>query len=444
MTEIVSEIPRAYTALAEWGSCLMFVSMLPRKRSGPGLFLLAAGSLAVQTAFMTGTGNLPVGLWIPCMMIAVLMMFAFLFFTCKGSLPDIVCVCARAFILAELIASLERQVYWFFWPNDDAPPAGKIVLLLGIYGMVLFLVRALEHRHIADVEKLNIAGKELLGVILVALGVFFISNISFATGNTPFSSRYPREIAIFRTLTDAGGYVILYAHYVLCCQARIRKELDAMRRILQNQYAQYKHSRDSIEHFNRIYHDLKHQLNALRAEYDPGKKDAWADVIMDDIKEYDVRSKTGNPVLDVILTGKQLYCNRHGISLTCVADGALLAFMNVRDVCTIFGNALDNAIESVRKIPDKEKRLIHVSVFKRKKFIMFRFENCYEGELRYESGLPVTTKEDADYHGYGLKSIRTAVRRYGGNASVHAQDGWFELDCIFPSAQEPSPSGVTH
>ncbi|MFR8311534.1 MAG: GHKL domain-containing protein [Ruminococcus sp.] len=42
--------------------------------------------------------------------------------------------------------------------------------------------------------------------------------------------------------------------------------------------------------------------------------------------------------------------------------------MNAMDISSIFGNALDNAIECELKIPDKEKRLIHINAHSRKKF----------------------------------------------------------------------------
>ena len=97
----------------------------------------------------------------------------------------------------------------------------------------------------------------------------------------------------------------------------------------------------------------------------------------------------------------------------------------------LFGNALDNAIESVEKLSAVEKRLIHVSVVKQKSFLRIRVENCYEGEIRFSSGLP-TTRKDARYHGYGMKSIQSIVEKYNGSMTVKAQDGWFELRILLP------------
>lgn len=105
--------------------------------------------------------------------------------------------------------------------------------------------------------------------------------------------------------------------------------------------------------------------------------------------------------------------------------------MDVADICTIFGNALDNAIEYEQKIADKEKRLIHVSVFSQKGFLMIRFENYFEGTLMFEGDLPITTKKDSFYHGYGLKSIRYAVQKYKGVVRIDQKISGLNLKSSF-------------
>lgn len=80
---------------------------------------------------------------------------------------------------------------------------------------------------------------------------------------------------------------------------------------------------------------------------------------MDEIEKsvslYDANVKTGNTVLDTILTEKSLLCYKKGIILSCVADGENIAFMEDADVYSLFGNALDNAIEAVLKLEEQRK-----------------------------------------------------------------------------------------
>ena len=132
------------------------------------------------------------------------------------------------------------------------------------------------------------------------------------------------------------------------------------------------------------------------------------------------------------MTSKSLYCDNHGITLTSVVDGKLLDFMETMDICSIFGNALDNAIESVIKLEDKEKRLIHVTVSQQKSFLMIRVENYFEGGLEYAKGQLESTKKEKAFHGYGIKSIRYTVNKYDGAVDIDTKDNWFNLKILIP------------
>ena len=98
-----------------------------------------------------------------------------------------------------------------------------------------------------------------------------------------------------------------------------------------------------------------------------------------------------------------------------MADGTLLDFMAEMDISALFGNVLDNAIESVEKLDDKEKRLIHLSVAKQKNFLRIRSENYTEEKITFKNGMPVTTKKDKRFHGFGMKSIQRACGTTGSN-----------------------------
>lgn len=106
--------------------------------------------------------------------------------------------------------------------------------------------------------------------------------------------------------------------------------------------------------------------------------------------------------------------------------------MDVMDICSIFGNAIDNAIECELKITDKEKRLIHVTVSRQKNFLILRFENYYDMELKYKQGRLITTKKEKEYHGYGLKSIQYIADKYDGAVSIDTKNNWFDLKILIP------------
>jgi len=169
-------------------------------------------------------------------------------------------------------------------------------------------------------------------------------------------------------------------------------------------------------------------------------RDEWLDTMESGIQAYGTQFHTGNSVLDTILTAKGMYCDKHGITFTCVTDGKLLDTLSLVDLCTIFGNALDNAIDYSASITDPAKRLIHVTVSKKKGFLFIRVENYFEGELRFEGELQATTKDDPYFHGYGLKSIKYAVSKYSGTMTVGAENNWFGLNLLIPIVPGASPN----
>ena len=52
------------------------------------------------------------------------------------------------------------------------------------------------------------------------------------------------------------------------------------------------------------YHDLKHQITALRTESDEEKRKKWIDAMEEEVSAFENMSKTGNQVLDTILAAK--------------------------------------------------------------------------------------------------------------------------------------------
>ena len=426
------DIPRFYTAIAEWIACMLFILPVKKRFDRVKTGALMTVALIVQSLFLTVTGNVQIYFWIPCMIIAVLIMIGFIFGCCDISLTDAAYFGMIAFVVAEFTASVEWQVVCYFRNGTEPAVFIQTTMMILIYGGVAAILYKMLHAHLPKDGKMEVSMKEYISGLVIAIAVFAVSNMSFLTENTPFSGRYSFEIGNIRTLVDLGGIAILYAHLIQCCELRVRKELEAVQNVLQNQYVQYKQSRESIELINYKYHDLKHQIAVLRSEEDPQKREEFLNRMENEIKQYEAQNKTGNKVLDTVLTTKSLYCTKHGITFTCVADGTLLNFMDVMDICSIFGNALDNAIECELKIPEKEKRLIHVTVSKQKNFLILRFENYYEEELKYKEGLLVTTKKEKQYHGYGLKSIRYTVNKYDGAVTIEAKDNWFELKILIP------------
>lgn len=434
ITDALPDIPRSLTALAEWGACVVYVVLLARGWSWLRLALGLPVGLGLLMLVQWVAGELPLALWTVGMLIAIAAMFGMLWFALRLPLIATLFLTARALILAEFVASLQWQLHSFFEAQSN--PVVETILAIVIYGGCFALAALAESRHLQRGSRLDVTARALLATAAIAALTFFVSNISFVIPNTPFSGRLGLEVFYIRTLVDLCGYVALYAQQEQRMQLQARSENAAVSSLLRSQHEQYLQSKRTIEQVNRKYHDMKNQIDVIRSEPDAVRREAYLDELEESIHDFAGQRRTGNSVLDILLTAKGAYCTEQGIELSCVADGSLLDFMSVVDVTSIFGNALDNAIESSMRVADREKRLIRVAVFAQNDLLMIRIENSFDGRLRMVEGRPTTLKPDRARHGYGLKNIQSAAEKYGGTATFDAKQSWFSLRILIPLSRE--------
>lgn len=434
ITVDLSNTPGLYYALAYWMGCVFYIHFLPKRLHGWKLNTVRIGMLIPMMLLLFVMEFVSVVWFIPNVIMRVGLMLLCIKTCCDVNWHKAGYFCGRAFILAEFSASLEWQLFYYGLTVLGMPLRFDVnlVFLVVSHGAVFGIMYYLENKQREAHVSMQVTGKTVVSTFLIVVAVFAASNLSYAFEKTPFSSQFTAEIYIIRTWVDLAGVIMLYAYQIQLQELNAKLELEHMQQIMRMQYANYRISKDSIDLVERKYHDLKHQINLLRSEISQADRLEYLDALEQEIRSYEAQNKTGNQVLDILLTAKSHTCQNLGIRLTCVADGSTLDFMHSMDLSALFGNALDNAIESVSKIADPEKRLIHLSVARQKQFVRIRVENCYEGELVYSNGKLVTTKQDKLYHGFGLKSMQDTVSKYGGSLTIDAREGWFELRILLP------------
>ncbi len=268
-------------------------------------------------------------------------------------------------------------------------------------------------------------------VILLALVVIF-SVIGMDSGIKTVNATSPIDVEsllLLRTGHVLICFFVLFAQHRVLYGDRLAAERQLQQQLSDERERQYQMSRENIEAVNIRCHDLKHQIHEL-ASGSAGVDRQTLEEIAKEISVYDSIVETGNAALDTILTEKSLVCTNAGITLSVIADGAALGFMHVSDIYSLFGNALDNAIESTRELADAEKRVITLNVFSRHRFVSVTMENYYEGERRFDGELVRTTKNDGGLHGMGLRSIRNIAEKYDGVLITSADGGVFRLNVL--------------
>ena len=227
-----------------------------------------------------------------------------------------------------------------------------------------------------------------------------------------------------------NAFCILFAITILalefsnCSIKSLEQENEMLAQLLECDKRQYEQAKKDMEKINIRYHDLKQQYS--RATDEERAR------LEEEMNNLNLRYLTGNKALDITLTQKSALCGQAGIQLVCSADGSCLEDMKHYHIYSLLGNALDNAIECLTQVNDASKRVITLDISRCRDMAVIRVQNYTPAPPMLRDGAIVTTKQDTEEHGYGIKSIKSIAELYGGTADCFVEDSIFYLVVTFP------------
>jgi len=318
---------------------------------------------------------------------------------------------------------------------DVSGPTQSVAATL-VYLLICFLFRfavlALLRR-LLDNDRQRIPGNMQLFLIAVAVLPFlYMRDLGFwlpvGSDDIGYSS------LLFLAVTGAISLILVIGNERIVYFHIQRNELLKMQHMIRHQHEQYEMRKEAVELVNQKYHDMRHQLVAILGMEDVSEIHRYVSSLRQEVKSFESFFRTGNQLMDIILTDKAEACRKKQIQLVPTVEGQALSVLEAADLCTIFGNALENAIESCEKMPEGKMRRITLKVCTIKGFLAIYVENPYEQKPRAEAGRFLTTKPDSENHGYGLQGIRQAVEKYQGIMETELTDSWFLLTILIPLA----------
>lgn len=431
MIEQLPEIPRLLTAVAEWLCCLLCIWQIKFRFPKPITGLLAALGLGGQIGLQLLAGTFDVTWWILGMILNVAFMAAFIALLADAHVVQIAYWTAVAFIAGEFIAAFEWQITCYLVPFINPTfdlAATAIAVEAFIAFSVLFLIM---EKKVGKINKLLRTRHAMMAIAFTAIA-FTISNLAFVNGQWNSTLSQQHYVYFIRTLVDFAALAIMYLQQWTLQEQKYEDELGAIQNVLNSQYKQYLDFKESSEYIARQCHDLKHQIEALRSACTNEEREEYLQEMEKAINLYRGQNVTGNAVLDTLLTKKKIYCLDHNIDFSMKANGKALSFLAVKDICTIMGNLLDNAIEYVSGLENADERQIQGEIFEKGNFLMIRIENYYQGNPVEDNKLPKTTKIDKKSHGYGLKSVKYIAEKYEGSMTVRTENDWFIVRVLLP------------
>lgn len=251
-----------------------------------------------------------------------------------------------------------------------------------------------------------------------------------------------------RNIDDIEGIMILIISIVLFLSnlvlasiiARIIKDnnLRAENKIINEkielQYKYYLKLNESQLRTRKLYHDMKNHIICI--EKICGKSELankYIKEINNQIKECTYQFNTGNIILDTILYEKKSICIENNIELLVDINFDNCDFIEMADICSIFSNMIDNAIEACNKIEDgnieKEIKLRGTIV---NKFFVIKCENSKVNNIKLKENKILTDKKDSFLHGIGISSIESSVEKYRGNTEISLSENKFVITILIP------------
>ena len=388
-----------------------------------GLALLAV-SVAIFYGGMVSSG------WLTSNLLPFVLMFLFSLVFLRLCFEDrlyVLFLCAASGYMTQHIAAQLCQMLLPapFSEVGSLVQSGSMALLwltlsnLPVNAAVYFVIWYVFARHIRGAEATENVKKELVVLSAATLAlVLVLSSI-----RDIYAAESHALMIITRIFSIACCLILLFLRTNIIERSEATHENALLRTMGELRERQYAESKETIELINQKAHDIRHQLGKMNLADDSELREV--------VSIYDSAVKTGNETLDTLLTEKCIFCERHQITLSCMIDGDCLQFMSVGDICAIFGNALENAIEAVMQIKEKEKRIISFRVRERMGMVAANIDNNYAGTVKLVDGMPRSSKNDDRYHGFGVKSIRRTAEKYGGEATVTVDDQ-FHLSILIP------------
>lgn len=336
---------------------------------------------------------------------------ALFFIVCAHGVQYIISNITYIIIYIIMFAGKDPSLYVYYYLEMP------IVFIGCLFGAYFTVVRRLRKYDDIAFNSITIACCGGAFVVVAIFLSYFLRNAIWYSLN-----------GLIYSLSIAALFVV--ATLVICMMnishKKLEKENTVLQELLRKDKRRYEQAKLSEEKIMIKYHDIKQREHCGVVNYEELAE------VESDREILNSTYFTGNSALDVVLSEKALLCERLGIRLICTADGETMDFMKPHHIYSLVGNALENAVESVRKESDDGNREITLSVVRHENMCVFSTRNYTSRKVQIKNGLPLTVKADVEEHGFGTRSMKNVVEKYGGQITFYQEGDIFSMTAVIP------------
>lgn len=295
--------------------------------------------------------------------------------------------------------------------------SGKIVLVIACLILLKY--------------RFNYAAKRRNMVLLISMPI--IAELSMV-GIMQIFLKYS-EVKMELLLASTGVMLAsVLTYYVFI---KINKDIKMETEIIvlkQQQENDAKYARDIEELYSKVQgtrHDLILHFSAISSllASGPDKVLTYINRVFDQLGESKTLIKTGNDCFDAIVNAKLAACEHLGIHTQARVMKDSPNYLSDNEIAVLFGNLFDNAIEASK---NSERKIIRLDVQLQDAYLSIFMKNSIDRSVLENNKELYTTKEDKEYHGFGVKNIKRIVDEYNGFLNYYEEKGYFICDILIP------------
>ncbi|TAN67701.1 ATP-binding protein [Paraclostridium sordellii 8483] len=215
---------------------------------------------------------------------------------------------------------------------------------------------------------------------------------------------------------------------------KIRAEYEITKEKMNIQYKYYLNLQESQEKIKKLYHDMNNHIICIQNIYGNHElSNKYIKDINNQIKDCRSIFDTKSIILDIILNEKKSICDKNDINFLVDINFSKCGFIEITDICSIFSNMLDNAIEACNKITDgniNKKIKLRGTIIN--KFFVIKCENTKVNNINLRKNKLITDKGDSFLHGIGVNSVKSSVEKYNGNVEIISNENNFTMIIYIP------------
>ncbi|MDY3000181.1 GHKL domain-containing protein [Romboutsia timonensis] len=304
----------------------------------------------------------------------------------------------QAIILSKVFLFIGLIIFKYFKLSLDFKPKDMVLIGLPILSNIVSLILIYEYNLRADTIKI-----ENLCIFVFAIVLIVSSSIIL--------------LIVIRKIVEDD---------------KLKLEYELINERIRTNYKSYENINEVHDKLKYVYHDLKNHMICIK-NYDTKEEIiSYINNLELQISDFENFKNTGNKTLDIILGEKIRLCKKYNIEFEESINISKLKFIKNNDICSIFANALDNAIEACINIDSEIEKRIEAKATYINEFAIIKFINTKTNDIKIIDNRIQTSKPDNKKHGLGIASIKYIVNKYNGETIVNYSDNEFILKIMIP------------